>query len=151
MRVIYFRITLPILILSFTNIRILILIKVDGKKIYNVLPHEHHQVAQAHAHLSPGVSLIYDIWLGLLWQWYTTNWIIYQWESESGFGQIAEFRFLEILYIDIIINLSHFWPFLPCFTWIIGHIFKKSEISNLPESWFWLLLVNNSFCSIPPS
>ena len=39
------RITLPILILSFTNIRILILIKVDGKKIYNVLPHEHHQVA----------------------------------------------------------------------------------------------------------
>ena len=58
---IFLRITLPIFILSFTNIRILILIKVDGKKIYNVLPHEHHQVAQAHAHLSPGVSLIYDI------------------------------------------------------------------------------------------
>ena len=30
------------------------------------------------------------------WRWYTTKWIIYQWESESGLGQIAEFGFLEI-------------------------------------------------------
>ena len=28
-------------------------------------------------HLSPGVSLIYDLWPGL-WRWYTTKWIIYQ-------------------------------------------------------------------------
>ena len=30
------------------------------------------------------------------WPWYSTKWIIYQQESESGFGQIAEFGFLEI-------------------------------------------------------
>ena len=30
------------------------------------------------------------------WQWYTTKLIIYQEESESGFGQIAELGFLEI-------------------------------------------------------
>ena len=30
------------------------------------------------------------------WQWYTTKFIIYQEESESGFAQIAELGFLEI-------------------------------------------------------
>ena len=37
----------------------------------------------------------FNIWPGP-WQWYATKWIIYQWESESGFGQIADFGFLEI-------------------------------------------------------
>ena len=35
----------------------------------------------------------FNIWPGP-WQWYTTKWIIYQHGSESGFGQIAEFRFV---------------------------------------------------------
>ena len=47
-----------------------------------------------------------------------------------------------------------FWPFLATFT--LFHLqnllqLQKPELRNLPETWFWLLLVNNELCSMPPS
>ena len=49
---------------------------------------------------------------------------------------------------------TSFWPFLAIFP--LFHLtnllyLQKREIHNLPETRFWLLLVNNSLCSIPPS
>ena len=45
---------------------------------------------------STGIPSIFLNFWPCPWPWYATKWIIYQQESESGFGQIAEFGFLEI-------------------------------------------------------
>ena len=51
-------------------------------------------------------------------------------------------------------NSITFRPFLAIFT--LFHLknwpyLQKPEFGNLAETWFWLLLVNNELCSMPPS